>query len=305
MAFDASGLGKSLDNVFARTARRDHNAGRGVQEIDINLIMPAINNPRKAFDEKSLQELSQSIKLHGMLQPIVVIKKDGGYEIIAGERRYRASRLAGLERVPVVLRSDQADEQVIAELRIIENIQREDLNPIDLALAYKELIDEHQLTQDQLCERIGKERSSIANSLRLLTLPDALQQRVAGGSLSMGQAKVLMSVKDAVAQLRLADEAVNQDLTVRALESRIKEYAAANPDAQQQKSKKKSKPSHIKELEGNLYRLFGAPVSIKERGGKGSLTVHFESKGDFKRVVDTLDKVLKESQRVQEGGSNP
>ena len=299
MAFDTSGLGKSLDNVFARTARRDQNTGRGVQEIDINLIMPAANNPRKAFNEKSLQELSQSIKLHGVLQPLVVVKKDGGYEIVAGERRYRASRLAGLERVPVVLRSAEADEQALAELRLIENIQREDLNPIDLALAYKELIDDHKLTQEQLGERLGKERSSITNSLRLLTFNETLRHHIAAGKLSIGQAKVLLAVKDEEAQLSLADQAIAKELTVRALERLVKEQIAISSN-KKPSAKKKGKPSHIKELEGNLYRLFGAPVSIKERAGKGSLTVHFESKGAFKRVVDTLDKLLKESQRVQD-----
>ena len=184
-------LGTSLQRVLSTSSRMipaPAAPNRGMLEIDLALIVPHKNNPRKMFDQDALQELAESIRTHGILQPLVVRKDGPAYEIIAGERRYRAAQLAGLARVPVVIR-EEADERQLAELRLIENIQRADLNPIEVAEAYRTLLEEHGLTQEDLARRLGKDRSSVSNSIRLLTLPQSVRRLVADGRLSMGHAR--------------------------------------------------------------------------------------------------------------------
>jgi len=289
MAFAEHGLGKSLSDVFARTPRKD--GGKGFLEIDINQIVPPGQNPRQVFDPAALAELAQSIERHGILQPIVVIKRDTGFEIVSGERRYRAAKQAGLTKVPVVIREGD-DQQHLAELRLIENIQRADLNPIELAQAFQALLDEHHLTHEDLAERVGKERSSISNALRLLALPAQIQAEVSAGTLANGHAKALLSASDPAWQLQLARRAIEEGLSVREVERLAKAGpGSAVPEA-------KPKPPHIKELEANLFRLFGTRVKVKEKNGKGSLTLSFSGKEHFQRVVTILDKVVKQSNQL-------
>ena len=280
------GLGKSLSEVFARTPRKD--GGRGFLEVDINLIVGPASNPRTQFDATALTELAESIKQHGILQPLIVIKRDIGYEIVAGERRYRAAKQAGLTKVPVVVREGD-DAKHLAELRLIENIQREDLNPVELAIAYQALLKDFGLTQEQLAERVGKDRSSIANCLRLLALPALLQQEIATGALSAGQAKALLTIADQTWQLQLARRATDEGLSVREVE-RLAKQGPGSPVP-----KGTGKAPHIKELEANLFRLFGSKVKIKERNGKGALTIAFVGKEQFQRVVTVLDRIMKQS----------
>ena len=299
MAFGDHGLGKSLSDVFARTPRKESN--RGFLEVDIASIIPPAANPRTSIDEKPLAELAASIRHHGILQPIVVMRRDGGFEIISGERRYRAAQLAGITKIPVVIRDADSPQQV-AEARLIENIQREDLNPIDLATAYQALIDQHGLTHEDLADRIGKERSSVSNSLRLLMLPRLLQAEVASGALSLGHAKALLGVTDATAQLSLARRAVEEALSVREVERLAREALRSTPAAEVAPTTSHRKP-HLRELETNLFQLFGAPVTITEkRGGKGTLSVHFASREHFQRVVETLARVLKQADRNEGAG---
>jgi ParB family transcriptional regulator, chromosome partitioning protein len=293
MALNDHTLGKSMSKVFAKTTRRETSGGRGHLEVDINLVVPPQNNPRKEFNEEHLRELVKSIEHHGIIQPLIVMKREGGFEIIAGERRYRAARMAGLARVPVVIHDEVNDEQ-LAELRLIENIQREDLNPIELADAYRHLLDDHGLTQDQLAERVGKDRSSISNCLRLLTLVPVVQRMVVESTLSMGHARALCGIDDHAKQQQIAERAAKEGLSVRAIEHLIREDPSIPRPTTTRASRQK--PPHIRELEGNLYRLFGNPVQIVERDGKGSLTINFSSKGSFKAIIDILDTAFRQSQ---------
>ena len=288
MAFAEHGLGKSLSDVFARTPRKD--GGKGFLEIDLNQIVAPSQNPRQVFDANALAELAQSILRHGILQPIVVMKRDAGYEIVSGERRYRAAKQAGLTKVPVVVREGD-DQQHLAELRLIENIQREDLNPIELAQAYQALLDQPGLTHEDLAERVGKDRSSVTNALRLLTLPAQIQAEVSAGTLANGHAKALLGAEPAW-QLTLARRVIEEGLSVREVER----LAKAGPGSAVPAAK--PKPPHIKELEANLFRLFGTRVKVKEKNGKGSLTLSFSGKEHFQRVVTILDKVVKQSNQL-------
>ncbi|MFW5858623.1 MAG: ParB/RepB/Spo0J family partition protein [Planctomycetota bacterium] len=298
MALNDNNLGKTMSKVFAKTQRRDTGSARGTLEVDLNLIIPSKANPRKTIDADRLDELVQSVTTHGILQPLVVVKRGGGFEIIAGERRYRAARKAGLAKVPVVVH-EAASEEELCELRLIENIQREDLNAIELAQAYQSLIKDYGLTQEQVATRVGKNRSSITNCLRLLTLPTPLQDLVATDALSMGHARALLPLDDLQQQRALAHRIIDQGISVRETERLVRQNSSTPTTAatDSPSTRKGGKPSHIKELESNLYRLFGAPVSIRERDGKGSLTIHFETKGAFKQIVEVLDDAFRQAQR--------
>jgi ParB family chromosome partitioning protein len=278
-------LGRSLQDVFARTPRRE--GGKGYLEVELGLITPPKANPRTDFDEAALRELADSIKQHGLLQPIVVLRREVGFEILSGERRWRAAKLAGLAKVPVVVR-EESDPQHQAELRLIENIQRADLNAMELARAYQALIDEHGLTHEALATRLNKERATISNALRLLALPEEVQRLVAAGELSAGHARALLAVADRARLTDLARHAIAHGLSVRDVERLVKapEPSSAGPAA---------KPPHIKELEENLQHLFGSKVGIREKGGKGAITVHFESKDHYLRVVTLLERFIRQA----------
>ena len=224
------GLGRGLESLFGFYEDESNNiitnqtekkvGAEGVTELDINRIYPNPNQPRKHFDEEALRELASSIKTHGVIQPLVVNKESDGYMIIAGERRWRASKQAGLEKVPVVVKN--YTEKQVKEISIIENLQREDLNPIEAARAIKQLMDEYNLTQEVVSDRIGKSRSNVANTLRLLSLyPDVIKM-VEDGKLSSGHARSLVVIDDVNEQLRLAKKAVDGKLSVRDLEKRLK-----------------------------------------------------------------------------------
>ncbi len=296
MAMHDNSLGKTMAKVFAKTQRKDGSQSTGYLDIDINLLMPSRHNPRTHFDPEHIEELARSIQKHGILQPIVVLRRGGGYEIISGERRYRAAQTVGLSTVPVVIHDDVNEEELSA-LRLIENIQREDLNAIELAIGYQNLIKEHGLTQEQIAEHVGKDRSSIANSLRLLTLPKPIQAMVADNSLSAGHARALIPMTDQDRQRGLAHRIINDGLSVRETERLIRS-ALATGSTKPDSPARNDTPAHIKELEGNLYRLFGAPVQIRERAGKGSLTIRFASKGAFKHIVDILDAAFRQSREA-------
>jgi ParB family chromosome partitioning protein len=287
MALSDNSLGRSLSEVFAKTVRRE--PVKGYLEVDITLIAPPGDNPRQEFDAQALGELTASVRQHGILQPIVVMKREIGYEVLSGERRLRAAKVAGLTKVPVVVRDD-TNPQHVAELRLIENIQRENLNPIDLAQAYQSLIDHHALTHDALADRLNKERSSISNSLRLLSLPPELQNQISTGRLTTGHAKILAGITDGAWQRALAQQVLEQELSVRALDDLVK--GGPSPAADRQPV---VKPAHVKELESNLFHLFGTRVSVKERGGKGSVTLHFDSHDHFQRVVAIMDRIVKQA----------
>jgi ParB family transcriptional regulator, chromosome partitioning protein len=282
-----SGLGKSIADVL-RTTPKSKDANRGFLEVDLDSIRPPAENPRRLFKQEELEELAASIRIHGILQPLVVLKRAGGYEILSGERRFRAAKMLDLDRVPVVVR-DVDDEQQCAELRLIENIQREDLNPVELAQAYIELLEIHGLTQEQLADRLGKKRSSIANSLRLLTLPKELLQALVDTEITMGHAKVLLSLDNKEQQKALALRIANEGLSVRALELLVAQQQGKTNGS----SKRPAPAPHIRELEENLQRLFGCKVKVKEKRGKGNLTVFFESASEFQDLIAKMDELLR------------
>lgn len=260
----------------------------GVSEIDINKIIPNPNQPRKHFDEEALQELSSSIKLHGVIQPLVVNQTpDGDYMIIAGERRWRASKMAGLEKVPVVVKN--YTEKQIKEISIIENLQREDLNPIEAARAIKQLMDEYNLTQEVVSDRIGKSRSSVANTLRLLSLyPDVIKM-IEDGKLSSGHARSLVVVDDTTEQIKLAKQAASGKMSVRELEKAVKNYL--NPPKSATKVQEQS--LELKELINEMQRVFATKVSAIGNDNKGRIYIDYYSRDDLDRLSDMVELLKK------------
>lgn len=291
---ESTSLGRSLQDVFARTPRRE--GGKGYLEVDIGLIRPSALNPRTTFDETGIAELAESIRQHGILQPLVVLKQEMGYEILAGERRWRAAKQAGLAKVPVVVR-DEADPRHQAELRLVENIQRRDLDPMELSRAYQALIAEHGLTHEELAARLNKDRSSITNTLRLGALPEDLQRLVAAGELSAGHARALLGCSDPARMRDLARRCVAEDLSVRAIERLAKlDPVTAAPVR---------RDPNLIELEDNLRHLFGSRVRIVEKAGKGSITVDFTSKDHYQRVVTLLERFIRQANLDKVGSSGP
>ncbi len=284
------GLGQNLSRVFARTGRKEPSAPNGCLEVDIDRIEPAAKNPRTTFAEGPLQDLAESIRQHGILQPLTVCREGDGYRIIAGERRYRAARLLGLGTVPVVVH-EAADERELAELQLIENIQREDLDPIELATAYHELIERFGLSQEELARQVGKDRSSVSNTLRLLGLTAELRTQLQSGRISVGHAKSLLGLPDEPAQREVGRRVAAEGLSVRETEQLVRRYGKRT------RGKAREKPPHLRELETNLYRLFGAPVTVRERAGKGSLTISFNSKAGFQRIVEVLRQTIETAKR--------
>ena len=287
MALSDNSLGRGIADVLAKTVRRE--PPRGYLEVDLGMVVPPKDNPRQTFDQAAIDELASSIAIHGILQPIVVMRREVGYEIVSGERRYRAAKQAGLNKIPVVVREEDAPQQ-LAELRLIENIQREDLSPLELAQAYQTLIDHHRLTHDDLSTRLGKNRSVISNTLRILTLPVSLHPHLQSGHISLGHAKALLSTTDVAWQGLLARRIVEDGLSVRETERLAK---AGPPALVPGASDKAEIPPHIRELEANLKLLFGTTVKVKERsGGKGTMTVHFHSRDHFQRMISLMAKVM-------------
>lgn len=297
------GLGRGLESLFAiydneepavstnetKPAAPSTNKTNGVTEIDVFKIIPNPNQPRKHFDEEALQELASSIKLHGVIQPLVVNKSDNDqYLIIAGERRWRASKMAGLEKVPVVVKN--YTEKQVQEISIIENLQREDLNPIEAARAIKQLMDEYHLTQEVVSDRIGKSRSSVANTLRLLTLyPDVIKM-IEDGKLSSGHARSLVVVDDTTQQIKLAKQASDGKMSVRELEKAVKNYL--NP--QKNSSNKVQKQSlELKELINEMQRVFATKVSAIGNDNKGRIYIDYYSRDDLDRLSDIIELIKK------------
>jgi ParB family chromosome partitioning protein len=254
--------------------------------IPIDLIEPNPYQPRMSFDQEALQELAVSIKTFGLIQPITVRRKEDKYQIISGERRYRASLLAGMDMIPAYIRD--ASEQGMLEMAIVENIQRENLDPIEVAMSYQRLMDECQLTQEQLADRVGKKRASVANQLRLLKLPAKVQHDLKVGLVSVGHAKVLLAVDDPVQQEALCDLIVKNGLSVRQLEDKVKVLQKGEKAAQ---GDPQELPEMYYRLLENVGRYFGENISLKRsRDGKGSLTIKFDSDAQMEQFLQALDQ---------------
>jgi len=256
----------------------------GVLDLDVDLLQPSAYQPRTHLDDAALEDLARSIKANGVIQPIVVQQTGGAYRIIAGERRWRAAQRAGLTRVPVVVRQvSLGDERKLLEMALVENIQREDLNPIEEAQAYRRLAEEFNLTQDAIAGAVGKDRSTVANLTRLLRLPEEVQHEVAGGRLSGGHARALLALPDEAAQRRVGREIVARGLSVRETEALVKKLSAAPAAAA-------APPAdvHTRAAEDKLKLKLGTRVRIVRRGARGRIEIDFTSEVELIRLYDTL-----------------
>jgi len=275
-------LGRGLDALIPARAR-DAQSGPRLAEVAIEQIRPNPRQPRDNFDDTALDAIARSLTEHGMLQPVVLREVGDGYELIAGERRWRAAQRAGLEKIPAVIREATPRESL--ELAIIENVQREDLNAIEEAQAYRLLVDEMSLTQEQVAERVGRDRSSVANYLRLLKLPASVQRLIVVGALTMGHARALLAVEDAGALRRLAEEVVAKGLSVRQTEARAKLTGKSGKIGN-----KKVKDPDVAAAESRLSRALGAPVAIRGKD-KGRLEIRFSSLDELNRLYDLLTQL--------------
>ncbi len=290
------GLGRGLDSLFGGFEEESSEEVKKEvevkveqvvvnepKEIEIGLIDRNPDQPRKIFDDEALAELSASIKNYGVIQPIIVREVDGRYIIIAGERRWRASRLAGLKTIPCIIKD--YSEQEVSEIAIIENLQREDLNPIESAKAIKSLIQQYNLTQDEVADKIGKSRPAVANTLRLLLLPESIITLVESNKITAGHARALLAVDDPLKQKQIAIQIVEQGLTVRDVENIIKHL---NKPTSEKIVKEKS--LEIKDFEERIKRVFSTKVQIKGTEKKGKIIIDYFSKDDLDRIYDILNR---------------
>ncbi|MCH5201563.1 MAG: ParB/RepB/Spo0J family partition protein [Oscillospiraceae bacterium] len=274
------GLGKGLSAIFVENESEDQNS---TVTLKISEIEPNKDQPRTEFDDKALSELAESIAQHGVLQPLLVRPlMYGGYQIVAGERRYRASRMAGLTEVPVVIR--ELDDRETMELALIENLQRENLTPVEEAKGYKTLMDTYGFTQEEVSVTVGKSRSAVANALRLLNLPHEVIDYLTKGKITQGHARALLSLESADKMILLAEEIAEKDLSVRQVEKLV----------QQEKKEKiktpEKKPNFYKEVELALNENLGRKVSISKKGDGGVLTIEFYSEEDLKDIANKLEE---------------
>jgi ParB family transcriptional regulator, chromosome partitioning protein len=278
-------LGRGLSALFTQMQTIESD----LMELDIDLLYPTDTQPRKVFREAKMEELAQSIKANGIIQPIVARRNGDRFQIIAGERRWRAAQLAGLRKIPCLVR-EVADENIL-EISLIENIQREDLNPIEEATAYKRLLDTLAISQEEIAKRVGKDRSSITNALRLLRLPSEIQQMVEEEKLSMGHARTLLSLESVEQQLSLASEIIEKMLSVRETERIVKELQAEAPsDAKHQSKSTNRKDPNIVAAEQKLSKGLAAPARIRFLKEGGLIEIKFSSSEDLSRLFDLLVK---------------
>ena len=302
----ATGLGRGLDALFGdaevssaakrRAAETTASgavqpqqappaSGDGLKYVDINDIKPNAGQPRKDFDEDKLEELADSIDKHGMIQPIVLRNAKHGYEIVAGERRWRAARMVGLKEVPCIIKELTDEENML--LAIIENMQREDLNPIEEAEGLRQMIDTYGLTQEQVSRGVGKSRPYITNSLRLLKLPENIRYLTADGSLSVGHARALAAVKDEKLQQKLAQRAVDEGLSVR----QIERLAQETRETEKKRKKRVTKSADEKRVEAELREALGTKVTLQRKGSKGKIEIEFYNGEEMERLIDLLRSI--------------
>ena len=288
MAKKNSGLGRGLDAIFLDNTLVEEtvHSEEKITKLKISLVDPKRDQPRKHFDKEALEQLAESISENGLLQPILVREYgDGRYQIIAGERRFRASKLAGLTEIPAIVLD--RDDKKAAQIALIENIQRENLNPIEEALAYKALAEEYNMTQEELSQKVGKSRSAIANAVRLLDLPEEVLTMVASGELSAGHARTLLGVKDKDAMILLAQKTVEEDLSVRVLENLVK---LANKPQKPTVEDEEPLPlvDYFHELEIRVQSHLGRKVKIDGKGRKKTITLSYEDNEDLDEILKLL-----------------
>lgn len=286
------GLGKGIDSLIPLNTSINNDEKTGEEllqaevEININEIEPNKDQPRKKFDEDSLAELAESIKIHGIIQPLIIRKNGKLYTIIAGERRWRAARMAGLKKVPVIIKDYSSRE--IMEIALIENIQRQDLNPIEEALAYKNLIDEYNLKQDEVAERVSKSRAAVTNSLRLLRLSDKVQQMVIDEIISSGHARTLLSLEDTQKQEEIATRILDEKLSVRETERIVKSLDSKKTHREKPKEADDIDPVFIRDAENRLKEAVGTRVRVSHKNNKGKIEIEYYSNEDLDRILDFI-----------------
>ena len=283
------GLGKGLDLLIPGVEEKDD---KEVVVLKTSMLEPNKDQPRKNFDEEKIEELASSIKQYGIIQPIIVCKKEDYYQIIAGERRWRAAKKAGLKEVPVVIK--EYSEREIAEISLIENIQREDLNPIEEALSYKQLIDEYHLTQEALAQRVSKNRTYITNSLRLLKLHPDVQKMLEDNVITGGHAKAILGLEDQKKQLEIAKEVVEKKLSVRETEDLVNEIKETKP-SKKKKAKKDDDMGFIyRDLEKKMTAALGTKVKIKRKDkGKGKIEISYFTEDELDRLYGIINRGAK------------
>lgn len=287
MAKEKKGLGTGLDALFSNYGMDDA-AESELQTVSVTKIEPRLEQPRNYFDEEALQTLSESIAQHGLIQPITVRKVENGYyQIIAGERRWRASRMAGLKEVPV--RIIEADDKKVTELALVENLQREDLNPIEEAKGYKSLIEEYGMTQDEASRSVGKSRPAVTNSLRLLSLSQPVMDYVEHGELSAGHARALLGISDPEKQKALADEIIEKSYSVRKAESMVS--AALKEKTEAEENDGKISVDYAAEVSENLSRLLSRKVKLVDGRKTGHIVIEYYGSDDREALIQAIQKL--------------
>ena len=287
-------LGRGLNALITM----DDNETKGssyISEIALDKIKPNPDQPRVDFDDEAMDELSMSIQKIGVIQPITLRElEDGGFQIIAGERRYRASLMANLRTIPAYVKT--VEDEDVMEMALVENIQREDLNAIEIALTYQKLIDSQSLTQEQLSDRVGKKRATIANYMRLLKLPAVVQMGIKDKKIDMGHARALVAIADPEMQLEIYNQIIKEGLSVRRVEAIVKEKVAENSksDEPKQPKTKQRTSDEFDVLRNHLSRFFDTPVEFKyNKTGKGRITIPFKSNEDLERIIGIFDVIKK------------
>lgn len=278
------GLGRGLGALIAADIEDDSS----VKELKLNQVEPNIDQPRKKFDDEKLSQLADSIKQHGVVQPIIVRKDGDVYRIVAGERRWRAARIAGLSTIPAIVK-DISNKEVM-EIALIENLQREDLNPVEEAEAYERLITEYKMTQEEISKAVGKSRSAIANSVRLLGLSQSVRTFLINGELTSGHARALLAIEDEDEQEKLALKIINEGLNVRETERLIKRMA--------QKRTPPKTPvlaEEYKYIEDKLKNIFGTKVTLRHNKNKGKITIEYYSNDELERILDMVDSMAQKN----------
>lgn len=300
MAVKRGGLGKGLDTLIPegiiktedRSSDRRSKANQEEVKVKISKVEPNRSQPRKKFDEDSLLELSESIKQFGILQPLLVQEKDGYYEIIAGERRWRAAKLAGIKEVPVVIK--KYSKQEIVEISLIENIQRENLNPIEEAMAYKRLLEEFQLKQDELAERVSKSRTAVTNSMRLLKLDERVQKMIIEEMISSGHGRCLISIEDPDIQHTIANKIFDEGLSVRETESLIKMLSQSQKKKKELKIKEDVNQFIYRDMEEKIKSIIGTKVMVTPKAkDKGKIEIEYYSNEELDRIMELFMSIGK------------
>jgi len=301
MAKAKPGLGRGIDSLIPVTDHTKKTSGtvkevikEVIKEVPADIFLkisdiePNRDQPRKVFDKEALEELADSIKQYGIVQPIVVQKRDGYYEIIAGERRWRAAKLAKLKEVPVVIK-DYSDQEVM-EIALIENIQRQDLNPIEEAMAYKRLIDEYDLLQDEVAKKVSKSRTAITNTLRLLKLTSRVQEMLVNDELSMGHARALLAIEDEEKQVEAAEKIVALKLSVREAEKLVKKLSL--PDKTPERIVSVEEETRYNAIQGRLENIIGSKVKLNRKAkGNGKIEIEYYSYDDLERLLELFESI--------------